>query len=639
EPTIGNSNLTQSDLDRLLDLDDTYRTDYTYVTSKSYRLNGSDDYVNPRMSRLPLSYYRRKWAFERAREVGLLYYIYFCTCDFVNELIPKPLAMILNVIINILWFIIHCLWYVINGIFPNPEHFKDMQGVQLEPIVDLQEYKYSIKKREKQNKQESDFPPSSTPIRETAWHSQSPSSSDSLAKKLGRSFAKMITLDYFFRNGIQHGLANNIKRRVKTSSYEYSEDRGPEVGNQSVRTMKLSKGLVESLFFKLFYLTFMALLSPIKTFEFTIGKITRILLGSSNSYDLRSRSVRKTLSFEETLSYTDRFANFLSETATSCFLSVFSRIIKVFFLPFTIFSYIIGRFLSSNRSKHSLQQAVRASARHEPYSLLQIFRFLIDLFCSCVTGLIFFLVSVQSIPFYIAENIRERAAYILADMFGSKAALLVSYEEVKSVKRKGFTTDLNSLAATDQQKMIHTVVCNKRQLLPTRRSLKYSSIFWKWLFPLLVLLLLIMFYKRHDDQDDPRVDVTKGFDEIRQNFFDRWKQKIEYGLNFVLRNALYLLSSVFHFLCDLLLYPGKLYGAMMYPREAVEQMVQLPKYVYMAGKSIVIRFFESVSILGSSVYGVIQQLSAVSEWFQNFSSISVCKEIYEVRRGYGLSYA
>uniref|UniRef100_A0A8R1XVJ7 SUN domain-containing protein n=1 Tax=Onchocerca volvulus TaxID=6282 RepID=A0A8R1XVJ7_ONCVO len=704
EPTIGNSNLTQSDLDRLLDLDDTYRTDYTYVTSKSYRLNGSDDYVNPRMSRLPLSYYRRKWAFERAREVGLLYYIYFCTCDFVNELIPKPLAMILNVIINILWFIIHCLWYVINGIFPNPEHLKDMQRVQLEPIVDLQEYKYSIKKREKQNKQESDFPPSSTPIRETAWHSQSPSSSDSLAKKLGRSFAKMITLDYFFRNGIQrkitpkernldhsddydehkwqeyssfipaHDLANNIKRRVKTSSYEYSEDRGPEVGNQSVRTMKLSKGLVESLFFKLFYLTFMALLSPIKTFEFTIGKITRILLGSRfvcvqiaifslffdcifkmhlflkykciserlNSYDLRSRSVRKTLSFEETLSYTDRFANFLSETATSCFLSVFSRIIKVFFLPFTIFSYIIGRFLSSNRSKHSLQQAVRASARHEPYSLLQIFRFLIDLFCSCVTGLIFFLVSVQSIPFYIAENIRERAAYILANMFGSKAALLVSYEEVKSVKRKGFTTDLNSLAATDQQKMIHTVVCNKRQLLPTRRSLKYSSIFWKWLFPLLVLLLLIMFYKRHDDQDDPRVDVTKGFDGIRQNFFDRWKQKIEYGLNFVLRNALYLLSSVFHFLCDLLLYPGKLYGAMMYPREAVEQMVQLPKYVYMAGqskgtkanacsynflcripsglysfgKSIVIRFFESVSILGSSVYGVIQQLSAVSEWFQ-----------------------
>ncbi|VDO42441.1 unnamed protein product, partial [Onchocerca flexuosa] len=253
-----------------------------------------------------------------------------------------------------------------------------------------------------------------------------------------------------------HGLANNVQRRVKTSSYEYSEDRGPEVGNHSVRTVKLSKGLVESLFFKLFYLMFMALLSPIKTFEFTIEKITRILPCSSNSYNLRSRTVRKTLLHEETLSYTDRFANFLSDIATSCFLTVLSLIMKVFFLPFTIFSYIIGRFLSSNRSKQSLQ-AVGMSARHGHYSLLQIFRFLIDVFCSCGAGFIYILVSIQSMPFYIAESIRERAAYILANMFGPKAALFVGYEEVRSVKRKGFTTDLSSLPATGQQKMIQTV--------------------------------------------------------------------------------------------------------------------------------------------------------------------------------------
>lgn len=67
-----------------------------------------------------------------------------------------------------------------------------------------------------------------------------------------------------------------MRRRVRTSSYEYSEDRGPEINSQLVRTAKRSEGLVESLLFKLFYLTFMAILSPIKTFEFTIEKIAWI---------------------------------------------------------------------------------------------------------------------------------------------------------------------------------------------------------------------------------------------------------------------------------------------------------------------------------------------------------------------------
>lgn len=71
----------------------------------------------------------------------------------------------------------------------------------------------------------------------------------------------------------RHDSTRNVQRRVRTSSYEYSEDRGLEVGSQPTRTMKLSKGLMESLLFKLFYLMFMAMLLPVKTLEFTFGKI------------------------------------------------------------------------------------------------------------------------------------------------------------------------------------------------------------------------------------------------------------------------------------------------------------------------------------------------------------------------------
>uniref|UniRef100_A0A1I8EKR0 Uncharacterized protein n=1 Tax=Wuchereria bancrofti TaxID=6293 RepID=A0A1I8EKR0_WUCBA len=46
---------------------------------RSYRLNGSDDYETPRMSRLPLNYYRRKWAYEKARKSESLCNSYFTT--------------------------------------------------------------------------------------------------------------------------------------------------------------------------------------------------------------------------------------------------------------------------------------------------------------------------------------------------------------------------------------------------------------------------------------------------------------------------------------------------------------------------------------------------------------------------------
>ncbi|MCP9262922.1 SUN domain-containing protein 1 [Dirofilaria immitis] len=527
EPTIGNSNLTQSDLNRLLDLDDTYRTDYTYVTSKSYRLNGSDDYINPRMSRLPLSYYRRKWAFEKARE---------------------------------------CLWYIINRIFPNPEYSADVQGMQLKRTTGLQEHEHSIRKREKQNKQENEFQPPTTPNRETIWHIQT-MPSDSLVNRLRQLFAKMIMFDYLSRSDIQgkiiprknkldhrddfsehkwqgrssfipvDDLTHNVRRRVRTNSYEYSEDRGPEVDNQSIRAAKLSRGLVESLFFRLFYFTFVAVLSPVKILELTIEEVARFFRSSSNStYDLRSRTVHKTPSLEETLPYCDRFANFMSEITTS---------------------YPYNKLLEHQHGTNTTHF----------YKLFVFYQS----FCSCTTGFILFLVSLQSIPFYIAENIRERV--------WASSGIANRYEEVRPVKRKGFTSDLNSPTITSQRKMIHTVVCNKSQLFPTRSSLKRSSVFWKWLFPLLVLLLvMITLHKRHDGKYD-LVNAMEQFDKIQRYVFD------ERGLNFVRKNALYLVSFVFRFLNDLLFYPAKLYGAMIYPQKTIEQVVQLPKYVYIAGQS------------------------------------------------------
>uniref|UniRef100_A0A0R3RUF7 SUN domain-containing protein n=1 Tax=Elaeophora elaphi TaxID=1147741 RepID=A0A0R3RUF7_9BILA len=663
EPTIGNSNLTQSDLNRLLDLDD-----------KSYRLNGSDDYETPRMSRLPLNYYRRKWAFEKARQAGLLYYVYFCTCDFVNQLMPRPLTMICNAIVGISRFVIRCLWYVINGIFPNPEHFKITNTVQLEPTSYLEEHRHSTKEYKEPRRQENEFRLSRTLSRKTGWNSQT-ASSDSLAAKLGRLLANIITLGYFFSGDIQketvlkrrnldhnadhdehkwhghssfnpvHDLTHNLRRRVRTSSYEYSEDRGSEINSQLTHPAKSSKGLMESFFSRTFYLALMAVLSPVKTLEFTIEKFMWILRGFSHStYDLRSRTVYRNVSPEETLSYTNRFAKFLSGITTSCFLNIFFLVKKILFLPFIMLSFITGRFLGSSRSEQSLQQqTVGASKRHEHYLIFQIFRFLIDLLCFCAVGFIFFITSLQSVPFYIAESVRERAAYLLAYMFGPKAALLVGYEEVRPVKRKGFATDLDSSAVTSRQKKRHTVASNKSQLFPTRASVKCSSAFWKWLFPLLILLLLlIIFYKRRDGRDDLIVAATDPFYKIQQIAI--WRKNIERGLNFIVRNVLYWLSVIFRFWYNLILYPSKLYGAMMHSRKAIEQVVQLPKYVYIAGQSVgteamtstcsdnffckipselyslgelvIIHFFERVSVLGSRVCGMIEQVSAIWEWIR-----------------------
>uniref|UniRef100_A0A1I8ELV5 SUN domain-containing protein n=1 Tax=Wuchereria bancrofti TaxID=6293 RepID=A0A1I8ELV5_WUCBA len=386
-----------------------------------------------------------------------------------------------------------------------------------------------------------------------------------------------------------------MQRRV-TASYEYSEDRGTEINKQSVRTVKLSAGLMESLLFKLFYLTFIAVLLPIKISEFTIGKTAWIgsYFGFSHStYNLRRHNVNKNLPHGKTLPSTNRFANFLSKIATSCFFTVFLPITKLASLPLIAFSYIFGQSLDSIRSQLSLQQQTAgislAQLEHYPFKSF-------------------------SLPSYIAENLRERVAYALANVFGPRVALLVGYEEVRPVKRKRLTTNLESAATESRQKI---------QLFPTRGSVKYSAAFWKWLFPLFIfLLLLIMFYKRHDSGDDLMVGGMELFGKVQQSFSDGWKQKIERGLNLVLKNALYSLFVIFRFLYDLFLYPAKLCGTITHSESCsvieicdygwssvgTKAMTNMCNYNFLCRipselyrESAIIHFFESTSILGSSL--------------------------------------
>lgn len=121
EPTIGRSNLTQSDLDRLIDLDNDYRTDYTYVSSKSYRPNGTVRYENPRMFRLPLSYYRRKWAFEDAWKSGYFYYAYFCVTDFLSRFIANPAKVTGRFVESLFFVLTQVFWTVAYFLFPTME--------------------------------------------------------------------------------------------------------------------------------------------------------------------------------------------------------------------------------------------------------------------------------------------------------------------------------------------------------------------------------------------------------------------------------------------------------------------------------------------------------------------------------------
>ncbi|KHN77028.1 Nuclear migration and anchoring protein unc-84 [Toxocara canis] len=134
EPTIGRSNLTQSDLDRLLDLDSDYRTDYTYVSSKSYRPDGSVRYENPRMFRLPIDSFRRKRAFEKAWESGYIQYFYLCITDFLTRFIANPVKVAGNIAASVVYFIVQVFWTVVNLTAPSMHSEPEEQHSDRRPI-------------------------------------------------------------------------------------------------------------------------------------------------------------------------------------------------------------------------------------------------------------------------------------------------------------------------------------------------------------------------------------------------------------------------------------------------------------------------------------------------------------------------
>uniref|UniRef100_A0A915Q0A5 SUN domain-containing protein n=1 Tax=Setaria digitata TaxID=48799 RepID=A0A915Q0A5_9BILA len=557
------------------------------------------------MSRLPLSYYRRKWAFEKARKLGLLYYTYFCACDFVKELIPKPVAMILDIITNLLRFVIRCMWYIINGIFPNPEGFANTRGVWTGSSLYLQGERDNVKEYMRQKRSSHD---QSHRSRESVWHNETAQSAPFIIK-LGKLIAKMITPGYYSNGDVQnrqtlitrlkdldhddfdehkgqvhssfssvHDLTHNLQRRVRTRSYEYSEDRGREFGYEPIRTVKPSKGLLRALMGKLFYLT-------------------------SQTYDLRSRTVYKNLSPDESLPYTDRLANFMSELVVSCFFNVSSVVVKVLFLPFTMLFFIAGRIFGSNRAEQSLQKnvgtAVQRTDSSECWLPDRIFHFMISHLYSWAMKSVSVFIFLQSLPFFMAESVRERAAYALFN--------------IEKLEKKA---DFPSGKALEEYFSIAYIAFQK----------KVTSAFI-----------------HRAGEDDMIVNVVNSYGKIETNLFDEagWTQKLEHNLNIMSRNVLHFPTLIYSFLRDLLLWPTKLY-AVMHAQEAVQQVVRLPNYVYYAGQSlgskavanacshnflsripgqlyvfgelVVVHFLKSINSLGSTVCDVVRQMLAVSEW-------------------------
>ncbi|VDM38649.1 unnamed protein product [Toxocara canis] len=123
EPTIGRSNLTQSDLDRLLDLD-----------RKSYRPDGSVRYENPRMFRLPIDSFRRKRAFEKAWESGYIQYFYLCITDFLTRFIANPVKVAGNIAASVGHFIVQVFWTVVNLTAPSMHSEPEEQHSDRRPI-------------------------------------------------------------------------------------------------------------------------------------------------------------------------------------------------------------------------------------------------------------------------------------------------------------------------------------------------------------------------------------------------------------------------------------------------------------------------------------------------------------------------
>lgn len=270
------------------------------------------------------------------------------------------------------------------------------------------------------------------------------------------------------------------------------------------------------------------------------------------------------------------------------------------------------------------QQVVSLSVGHEHHTLFATFHFVVGHLSLWAKEFILFPVSLLSPLLYIVQIIREGVAY----SFGSKAKLLVGYEEVRPVKRK-LNARLSPPVAKRRQKMIHATSNNENQISLTSCAAKCSSIFWKWLFPLLgVLLLSIIFYRQYPGFVDSMIGSTELFNKIQQNFSDGWKQKMVYSLNFVLWYASYLLSAAFHFLRNIVLYPARLQDAVIHlyvdsvdakamtNAFSYDFLCRIPSELYNFGEFSVVIVFEKISLLGSSICDIIQQMFTILEWIR-----------------------
>ncbi|VDN23333.1 unnamed protein product [Gongylonema pulchrum] len=174
--------------------------------------------------------------------------------------------------------------------------------------------------------------------------------------------------------------------------------------------------------------------------------------------------------------------------------------------------------------------------------------------------------------------------FIFLRRFGAKAALLVGYEEVRPVTKRLVTSELSPAAGgTLRQTHTRTVTRGERRLFPVRNVTRCCSIFWKWLFPLLVFLLLLRaFGISNTGEDGVIVSTAKLPFKILRDLFNIGRSMAEKTME-----------------------SGPKLDSLLFG---------IPRMLYSAGESVIVNFLEIFSILGHSIYGILRQFATIPEW-------------------------
>ncbi|VDK77120.1 unnamed protein product [Anisakis simplex] len=76
------------------------------MNKRSYRPDGSEQYENPRMTRMSLESFRRKRAFENAWKSGFVQYFWMCLMDFLQRFIANPAKVSGSIVGSVAYFVV-----------------------------------------------------------------------------------------------------------------------------------------------------------------------------------------------------------------------------------------------------------------------------------------------------------------------------------------------------------------------------------------------------------------------------------------------------------------------------------------------------------------------------------------------------